>query len=148
MSDSLQEQIIKKIAEALAQIPNIKSVQRHQASGMDLGTMPTILVREGDCAAELTKSSHERIRRLLEVLIVVATGIDEESDSRSGGEVLNGFIAEIEQIIGADETWGKLALMTSVPEYIRLDVDAETPHLSRGVRIEVTYEHARGNPWT
>ena len=64
MSDSLQEQIIKKIAEALAQIPNIKSVQRHQASGMDLGTMPTILVREGDCAAELTKSSHERIRRL------------------------------------------------------------------------------------
>lgn len=147
MSDSIQEQIIKQITQAMTTVPGIKTVQRHQASGMDLGVTPTILVREGDCAVEITKSSHQRIRRLLEVILIVATGIDEESDARSGSEVLNSLIADIEQAVGEDETWGQLALMTSPPEYVRLDVDAETPHLSRGLRIEVTYEHERGDPW-
>ena len=145
--DSVQEQIIKKIVVAMTGIPGVNSVQRHEASGVDLGNMPTILVREGDCGVELTQSSHQFIRRRLEVYFVIANGIDEAAEARSGSEVMNAFIAEIEKAIGADERWGGLALMTAPPEYLTMEIDAETPHLARGLRTEITYEHERGNPW-
>src|SRR5262245_43667248 len=141
MVDSIQEQILKLMAGALGQITvqngygnTIAAVQRHRASGIDLSKLPTILVREGDCAVELPKSSHERVRRRLEVFVVVATGLDEETDTRSGSELLNSLIADIEATLGDNEKWNGLALMTEPPEYITIDVDAETPHLARGMR--------------
>ena len=152
--DSLQEQIIKAVAARMATITmangyqnTIKLVQRHEALGMDLAKMPTILVREGDCSAELSQGSHQQIRRRMEVLIVVATGIDELAEPRSGSEVLNSLAADIEKALGYNERWNNLALMTEPPEYLTLDIDAETPHLARGLRVVITYEHGRGNPY-
>lgn len=152
--DSIQEQIIKKIAAAMAEITiangyenTILSVQRHKASGMDLSSMPTILIKEGDCSAELVKSSHQRIRRRMELFLVIATRQNEESDARSGGEVLNSLVADVEKRLGASQNWDGLALMTDPPSYLEVEVDAVTPHLARGLRTEIVYEHERANPW-
>lgn len=154
--DSIQEQIIKKIETGLTQITvangyqvTIASVQRHRWSGIDLSTMPTILIKEGFCEPELSgKSTMERIRRRMELFLVVAVRQDEESDARSGAEVLNLYVADIEKKIGVSMNWDGLAIMTDPPSYLEVEVDAETPHLARGMRCEIVYEHLRTDPYS
>lgn len=153
--DSIQERIVKKIAGAMGQITvangyqnTINSVQRHQWSGIDLNNMPTILVKEGDCDVDLTRSSHQRIRRTLELFLVVCIQQDEQTDTRSGGEILNSYVADIEKRLGASQNWDGLALMTEPPSYLSIEIDAETPHLARGLRTQISYEHVRSDPFT
>ena len=158
MADSIQEQIVKKIVVACASITvangyanTIASVQRHNQSGIDLATLPTILVKEGECSYDLMKSASPRIRRRMELFLVVATQQDETPDStdtRSGGEMLNSLVADIEQRLGASQNWDGLALMTDPPSYLEIDIDAVTPHMGRGLRVEVSYEHVRNNPYS
>jgi hypothetical protein len=155
MADSIQEQIVKKIALALAEITvangyenTIMSVQRHKASGINLSVLPTILIREGDCTPELTKSVYGKVRRTLEVYLVICCSQDEETDLRSGGEVLNSFVADIEKRLAATPFWDGLATLTQPPEYLEITVEAETPHLARGLRTEVIYEHLRADPFS
>lgn len=144
MADSIQEQIIKAIAVALG---NVAPVQRLQQGGVDLSVVPTILVKEGECSVDLSKSVFPRIRRRMEVMAVVITRQDEVTDTRSGGEILNGLTADIEVRLAMDRTWGGLAIMTDAPSYLEVEMDAVTPHLARGLRFEVTYEHNRLDPY-
>jgi hypothetical protein len=153
--DSIQEQIIKKISAALALIApssgyenTLTSVQRFRASGVDLTTMPTILVKEGDCIPELDKSSPPHVRRRMELYLVVCVRHDEEADARSGGEILNAYVSDIERCLASTPRWDGLALMTDPPAYLEMEVDAETPHLARGLRVEIVYEHVRADPRT
>lgn len=153
--DSIQEQILKTISAALATISvangyenEISSVQRFRASGIDLSTMPTILVKEGDCFPELEKSAAPRIRRRMELFLVVCVRHDEAADPRSGGEILNAFVSDIERCLASNQRWDGLALMTDPPTYLEMEVDAETPHLARGLRVEIVYEHIRADPRT
>lgn len=153
--DSIQEQIIKKVADALNGITiangyqnTINSVQRYRASGVDLANMPTILVKEGDCAPELAKSAYPHIQRRMELFVVVCVSHDEAADSRSGGEILNSLVADIETALSANQTWDGLAILTMPPEYLTIEIEAVTPHLARGLRFEILYEHVRSNPWT
>jgi len=153
--DSIQEQIVKKIAQAMTLITiangyqnTINSVQRFRASGVDLANMPALLIKEGGCSVDLAQSSFPTVQRRLELFLVLCVGHDEAVDLRSGDEVLNSFIADIESALGANQTWGGLAIMTLPPEYLTVEVDTETPHLARGLRTEVIYEHVRSNPWT
>lgn len=157
MPDSIQEQIVKKVALALAEITNangydntIASVQREHQNGMLLGPdyVPAILVREGTCTPDLNKSTHQRIRRRMELFAVIVTRVDEEVDARSGGEVLNSLVADVEKRLGASQTWDGLAMMTDPPEYLEVNVEATVPHLSRGLRTEIVYEHLRANPYS
>jgi hypothetical protein len=156
MSDSIQERIVKKVAAAMASITvangynnTIKSVQRYRWSGIDLNNLPTIMIVEGTCDVELLKSTHERIRRRLELYIVVAVPDDEVADARPGAEILSYFAADIEKRLGASQQWDGLALMTEPPSYTELSfADAETPHLARGLRTEIVYEHVRSDPFT
>ena len=154
MADSIQEQIVKKIATALSQITvangfdnTIAYVQRHQQSGIELDPVPTILIREGECAAELDRSAALHIRRRMELFAVVVTRQDEVNDPRSGGEILNSLVADIEKQLATNQKWDGLAIMTDPPSYLEVDVEAMTPHLSRGMRFETTFEHLRTNPY-
>jgi hypothetical protein len=153
--DSIQEQLMKKVTAGLAEITQangydntIASVQRYRASGIDLSLMPTILVKEGDCEPDLPGSTHVHLKRRLELFLVVAVRHDETTDPRSGGEILNSYIADIERRMAATPTWDGLAIMTDPPSYLEMEVDAETPHLARGMRLEIVYEHVRANPYT
>lgn len=155
MPDSIQEQLMKAIASKLLLITaangydnTIASVQRYRWSGVDLSTMPTILVKEGDCEPELLNSSHRLIRRRLQVFLVVCVRHDEVADPRSGGEILNSYVADIEKLVGLNANWNRLAIMTDPPSYIEMEVDAETPHLARGLRCEIVYEHVRNDPYS
>jgi|SRR6185503_5692064 len=153
--DSIQEQILKTISTALATISvangyenEIAVVQRFRASGIDLSTMPTILVKEGDCFPELEKTSAPHVRRRMELFLVVCVRHDEAADPRSGGEILNSFVSDIERCLASNQRWDGLALMTDPPGYLEMEVEAETPHLARGLRVEIVYEHTRADPRT
>lgn len=156
--DSVQEQIVKKIVAALGQISTangyantVTSVQRLNQDGVDLAVVPTILVKEGECAVELGLSVAPSIRRRMEILAVAITRQDETAtsvDLRSGGEQLNSLVADIERTLAADRTWNGLAITTDPPNYLEVEMDAMTPHLARAVRCEVIYEHLRVDPYT
>jgi len=158
MADSIQEQIMEKIVSALAEVTTtngyantVQSVQRHNQSGVNLSTVPTVLVKESDCLAELDKSSHQRVRRRLEWFAVAITRQDETStstDTRSGAEQLNSLVADIEQRVAASRSWDGLAIMTDPPDYLEVEIDAVTPHLARGLRFSTVYEHTRNDPYS
>lgn len=155
MADSITEQIMKKAAQALSEITvangyanTIASVQRHQQSGVDLATTPTILIREGDAEVDLFKSVlYPTIRRTLEWYAVVITRQDEINDPRSGAEILNSLVADIDKRVAASGNWDGLAIMTDPPAYLEVEVDATSPHLARGLRFTTSYEHRRDNPY-
>ena len=154
MADSILEQIMKKLVIVLQSITaangyanTILNVERQSASGPSLARMPSILIEEGDCPVDFTKSSHERVRRSLELEVVIVTGVDQEVDQRSGSEIINSIMADVESAIGQHERWDGLAIMTEPPDYTTRDVDQETPQLHRGLRYLIHFEHLRGNPW-
>lgn len=153
MPDSIQERIMKKIAQAMSEITvangyanTLESVQRHNQSGINLQSVPAVVLREGDCNAELEKTAYPYVRRRLEFFLVVMTRQDEEHDARSGGEILNSLIADIERRVAASPNWDGLAIMTDPPSYLAIDVEATTPHLSRALRYETVYTHLRTDP--
>ena len=155
MPDSIQEQIIKKIALAISEVTTgngyantVASVQRHNMLGMDLATVPAVLIREGTCAIDMEKSTYPHVRRRMELFIVIAHRQDEEHDARSGGEILNSLVADIEQRLAASQNWDGLAIMTMPPEYLEVELDAQNPHLTRGMRLETVYQHLRTNPYS
>jgi hypothetical protein len=155
VSDSIQEQIVTKIATALAGITvangyanTLASVQRHNQTGMNLGTLPTVLIREGECHPDLEKSARPNVRRRMEVYLVVVAQQDEADLTMTGGRLLNSFVADIERRIGASQNWDGLAIMTDPPSYLEVDVDATTPQLARGLRVDVTYQHLRTDPYS
>lgn len=152
--DSIQEQIIKKIVAALGQITiangysnTIASVQRYHLSGVETAVVPTIVVKEGECTVELGKSIYPSICRRMEIVMVPITRHDEVADSRSGGEILNSLVADIERCVATNRTWDGLAMQTDPPNYLETELDAVEPHLSKGVRFEVVYEHVRTDPY-
>jgi hypothetical protein len=155
--ESIQEQIVKKIVAALGLITvakgfdnTIASVQRLNQAGVDLAVVPTILVKEGDCTVELGQSIAPSILRRMELLAVVITRQDETASSldlRSGGELVNSLVADVEKVIATNRTWDGLARQTDPPSYLEVEMDAETPHLARAVRFEVVYEHIRSDPY-
>ena len=158
MADSIQEQIVKKVVSALLEITvangydnTVQSVQRLNQSGVDLAVVPTILVKEGDCSYDLTKSAYPWVRRRMELYAVAITRQDETDgslDTRSGGEQLNSLVADMERRMGASRSWDGLAIDTDPPSYLEVELEAVTPHLARGIRCEVVYEHLRSNPYS
>ena len=154
MADSIQEQIIKKVSDVMAAITvangynnTIEVVQRLRATGVSTARVPTIVIYEGDCAVDLPNSTHQRVRRKLELYLVAVTGQEETDAAPSGAELLNSLIADMELAVGENERWDGLALMTDPPDYQEWELDAVDPHLARGLRTVITYEHERGDPW-
>lgn len=157
MADSIQEQIVKKIALALSQITvangyanTISSVQRLNQEGVDLAAVPTILVKEGECVQDIAQSPFPWIRRRMELFAVVVTRQDETAaslDTRSGGEQLNSLVADMEKCVAATRAWDGLAIETGAPNYLEVEMDALVPHLSRAIRFEVVYQHMRNDPY-
>jgi hypothetical protein len=154
MADSVQEAIVKKITAALGQITTangysntIASVQRYHLSGVETAVVPTIVVKEGECVVELGQSVHPSVRRRMEVVLVPITRHDEDADPRSGGEILNSLVADIERCVATNRTWDGLAIQTDPPNYLETELEAVEPHLSKGLRFEVLYEHVRTDPY-
>lgn len=157
MADSIQEQIVKKMVLALQSVTtangyanSLLSVQRRNQLGINLNALPTVQIIEGDCTTDLLKSAYPHVRRRMDIDLMVAVQQDETSDSadtRSGAEMLNSLIADIEWRFGASQNWDGLAIMTDPPSYPMTMIDATTPHLSHGMTFSVTYEHLRGNPY-
>jgi hypothetical protein len=157
MPDSVQESIVKKIVAALGQITTasgysntVASVQRLNQEGVDLAVVPTILVKEGDCTVELGASIYPNVRRRMELMAVVVTRQDESAtsaDLRSGGEIVNSLVADMEKVLANNRTWDGLAIQTDPPSYLEVEIEASTPHLARAVRVEVIYEHLRVDPY-
>ena len=157
MALSIQELIVQQVVVALEQIlaangwqNTIASVQRLNQEGVDLASVPTILVKEGETTAELGNSIAPMIRRRMELFLVAVTRQDEtasSSDTRSGGEQLNSLMADIDMTMQSDRTWGGLAITTDPPNYVEVDMDAVSPHLARAVRCEIVFEHIRNNPY-
>lgn len=152
--DSVQEAIVKKITAALGQITTangysntILSVQRYHLSGVETAVVPTIVVKEGECSVELGQSVYPSVRRRMEVVLVPITRHDEAADPRSGGEILNSLVADIERCVAENRTWDGLAIQTDPPAYLETELEAVEPHLSKGLRFEVVYEHVRTNPY-
>jgi len=158
MADAIQEQIVKAMATALAGITvangmnnTIASVQRLNELGVNLSVVPTILLKEGDTTVDLAESCAPHVRKRMEVFAVAITRQDESAtstDTRSGGEQLNSLVADIEWVLANNRTWGGLAIQTSPPDYLSVEMDATTPHLARAVRFEVLYEHLRTDPYS
>lgn len=153
--DSIQEQIVKKMAAALAEVTatngydnTVYSVQRHNQSGVNLSTVPMVLIKEGDCIVESEKSTYSKIRRRMEWYAVAIVRQDEVNDTRSASEILNSLVADVELRVAASRTWDGLALFTDAPDYLEIEVDAETPHVARGLRFSTVYEHTRANPYS
>ena len=154
MADSVQEQIVKKIVAALSRITTangysntILSVQRYNLSGVETSVVPTIVVKEGECTVELDGSIYPSIRRRMELVIIPITRHDEVADPRSSGEILNSLVADVERCVATNRTWDGLATQTDPPHYLETELDASEPHLSKGVRFEVSYEHVRTDPY-
>jgi hypothetical protein len=155
--ESIQEQIVKKIVDALRMITVVKgfdndilSVQRLNQAGVDLNVVPTILVKEGDVSVELSQSIFPNVRKRMELLAVVITRQDESeatTDLRSGGELLNSLVADMEKVVSTNRTWDGLAMQTDPPSYSEVEMDATVPHLARALRFEVLYEHIRTDPY-
>jgi len=141
MPDSIQEQIVKKVASALAEITAIQSVQRFSWDGILLGTLPAVLIKEGDCVEEKDHRTTTRIRRRMEVYLVVAHLPD-------AVDLLNNLVADVEKRLGVSRNWDGLALMTDPAAYLELDLDAVTPHVSRGMKVEIVYEQQRYDPYS
>lgn len=138
--DSIQEQIVKKIVAALTPIA---TVQRLHQDGVNLSVVPTILLKEGDVTVE--EVVYPSVYRKMELFAVAITRQD--GDAPSGGEILNAFVAQIEEALQQNRTWDGLAIQTDPPSYLAIELDAVTPHLSVGVRFEVSYQHLRVDPY-
>lgn len=145
---------MKKIVTALSQITiangysnTIASVQRYHLSGVETAVVPTIVVKEGECTVELGQSVYPSVRRRMEVVLVPITRHDEVADPRSGGEILNSLVADIERCVATNRTWDGFAIQTDPPNYLETELEAVEPHLSKGVRFEVIYEHVRTDPY-
>lgn len=145
MADSIQEQIVKKIALALSPIA---LVQRLQQDGVDLATVPTILLKEGDCSVDRGESVYPNIRRRMELFAVAIARQDIAGDTRSGGEILNDLVAQIEGALQVGRRWDGLAIDTESPNYLHVELDSVTPHLSYGMQFAVVYEHLRNDPYS
>lgn len=158
MPDSIQEQIVKNVVNALGRISTVNGyantialTQRLNQSGVDLAAVPTLLVKEGECTVESGASSYPNVRRRMELFVVIVTRQDEtptSTDTRDGGAILNSLVADVETVLANNRTWDGLAIQTDPPSYIEVDMDATTPHLARGVRCEILYEHVRTNPYS
>jgi len=151
--DSVQEQIVKKIVAKLALITTangysntIASVQRHNLDGVETVNVPTLLVKEGECTAELGRSVAPSVMRRQEMFVVIITTQD-PLDARSGGEILNSLIADVERCLSQHRTWDGLAITTDPPDYFETELDATMPHLTKGLRCSVQYEHFRNDPY-
>lgn len=156
--DSIQEQIVKQVVAALSQITvangaqnTVASVQRLNQEGVDLASVPTILVKEGETTVEFGNSVPPMIRRRMELFLVAVTRQDETTtslDLRSGGELLNSLMADMDMAVQSNRTWGGLAITTDPTSYMEVDMDAVSPHLARAVRCEIVFEHVRNNPYS
>lgn len=151
MPDSVQEQIVKKIAGELAllttangYVNTIALVQRLNLHGIATGSLPTLLVLEGECASDLLTAPYVRRRLELEVIIIAA---QDDSDSRSGGEILNSLVADVHLAFERNRQWGGLAYETRPPVYFDTELVAEQPYLSKGLRFEIHYDHLRSDPY-
>ncbi|WP_447979083.1 hypothetical protein [Candidatus Nitrospira bockiana] len=150
--DSVQEQIVKKAVQVFAGIRTadgyantVQSVQRFSLRGVNLSALPVVLVMEGEAEPELDKSPAPWTQRRFELYAVVLA-IEVEGDSRSGGEILNSLVADVEQAAMRNPTWGGLAQRTDPPAYLEATVEASQPVLSKALRFDVVYRHLRDNP--
>lgn len=158
MADSILEQIVKKMASAVAEVTvangydnTVLSVQRFNQSGVELADVPAVLIREGVCDVERLKSTHQSVRRRAEIVLVGIIRQDETStstDTRSAAEQLNSLCADLEYRLGASLTWDGLAIDTEPPNYIEVEMDAVTPHAARGLQVSVVFQHVRNDPYT
>lgn len=153
MADSIQEQLVKKIVAELALITTgagsiysntIASVQRLNLRGISTGTLPTLLVLEGETGSELITAPYVRRRMELEVIVIAA---QDDSDSRSGGEILNSLVADVDLAFAKNRQWGGLAYETRPPVYFDTELVAEQPYLSKGLRFEIVFDHLRNDPY-
>lgn len=158
MADSIQEQIIKKIYLAMSEITTtngyentLVSVQRLNQNGIDLANVPALLVREGSCEPDMSKSPFPFVQRRMEMVLVVVTRQDDtasSTDARSGAEQLNSLVADVETRLAASRNWDGLASDTEPPSYLEVEVESIVPHLARGMQFGVTYRHLRTNPYS
>lgn len=155
MADSIQERIVKKIVAALGTITvangysnTIGSVQRYHASGVRINVaVPAILVKEGECSVELALSVYPSIQRRMQVEVTPFTSHDEVADTRSGAEILNSLVADVERCVATNRTWDGLAIQTDPPQYFETELNAEEPYLSKGLQFDVVYQHLRTDPY-
>lgn len=158
MAESIQEQIVKKVATAMAGIKStdgygntVASVQRHNQSGVVLEAVPVILLQEGECVLDTVNSPYPWTQRRLELYVIAITRQDETAqspDTRSGGELLNSLMADCERALLADQTWGGLAIRTEPPAYLEVELETNMPHLGKALRTEIIYRHLRHDPYS
>lgn len=151
---SIHEQLIKKVVSKLGQITvangysnTIVSVQRLNLDGYRYLTPPQIWLSEGGCTVELGRSVAPSVMRKLELSVfVIAT--QDPSDSRSGAEILNSLIADVERCVSQNRNWDGLAIDTTPLEYFQTElVQDQDLYLAKGSSMTVQYEHFRHDPY-
>lgn len=152
MTDSVKEQIVKHLVARLATITTangyantIASVQRYSLHGLSVASVPVLYVNQGEDLVQSEKRTFPNVWRSLELFIAVITRTD-DSESRSGDEVLTSLCSDVERCVMADGTHGGLALKTASPDWMECTVDVGIPHLAMALKFTVDYRHHVQHP--
>ena len=151
MADSIREKIMKNIKTVLQTITvgngysnTILSVQRFIQSGHKLLDVPVILISEGSETAE--DKAPNLTMKTLSVYLAVITRQDETIDTRSGAEVMNSIVADVEKAMVADFTRGGNSIDTKIISSDPIDVQDGEPELGVLMQFEIIYRHGRTDP--
>lgn len=150
--ESIKERIMQHILTALGTINkqngysvDIQSIQRYRHTGLNLVTVPLLHVREGDDLVLREKKCFPLVHRQLEVYVSYIDRPD-QTETRSGDEILTAAGADIEKALLADPTRGGLALFTENPDWMEAVVSDDEPHLAQAFRFLIDYRHHQKDP--
>lgn len=145
MGDSIKEMIVKRIATTIQNIAGIQNVQRVGQAPIEYADVPFVVLTQGDDVLEVPGVAPYTTRRL-ELLASIVTRQTDETDTRSGDEVLNALGADVERALQSDRSIGGLAVDTKPPEWLEIEIEHKLPHIGIALRFAVIYRHLRHDP--
>ena len=118
-------------------------LQRGQSS-----QSPMAYVLEGDDDAKQGPifGADSLLSRNLNVGVVLVVQQDEDTDSRSASEVMNGLIADVQKAMQVDYSRGGLAVNTEESSVSAVQIEEGMPVLSSTVAYRISYLHRRTDP--
>lgn len=146
MAESIKEQIVAKLAEAIASVSGVRNVQRETQAGIRFADVPFVILTQGEDILDQAQVRPNTNRRLEMYASIIIRQTDKD-DLRSGDAVLNELGAEIEQALQSDRTVGGLATDVRPPDWLEVAIQSKVPHVGIALRFTVVYAHLRGDPF-
>lgn len=158
MADSIRELILKDVVTTLQGVTvangythTLQSVQRFRQGGQLLAETPMVVVMEGEDQVSMQgplSGTGSLTTRHLTVNLVLIYRQDEDTDTRSASEVMNGIVGDVQAaMLGSGAyTRGGHALTTEELGIGELDVEEGQPELVQTVAFRVRYRHRFDDP--